>query len=96
VECGEVFVSTEEEEEEEEENLLELGFLFAEHFSSAQQCETELAPLPLLPFALESYRSSSSYHLVCRNASHAFLLSALQRLLCSNIFFHAVLVCCCS
>jgi len=36
VECGEVFVST-EEEEEEEENLLELGFLFAEHFSSAQQ-----------------------------------------------------------
>jgi hypothetical protein len=35
VECGEVFVSTEEEEEEEEkeeENLLELGFLFAEHF----------------------------------------------------------------
>jgi len=39
VECGEVFVSTEEEEEEEEENLLELGFLFAEHFGSAQQCE---------------------------------------------------------
>jgi hypothetical protein len=75
---------------------LNLGFCLLSISAQLSNVKTELAPLPLLPFALESCRASSSYHLVFLNAFHAFLLSALQMLFCSSIFFHAVLVCCCS
>jgi hypothetical protein len=76
--------------------FLNLGFCLLSISAQLSNVKTELAPLPLLPFALESCRASSSYHLVFLNAFHAFLLSALQMLFCSSIFFHAVLVCCCT